>query len=136
MEMRCKTAKMNDINVMLLVVAMLLVSTIDAVRNANHNNDTLVDGDGDRIDDDDGSGSSKSSISHKSGDGLRWQNLGVSLENFPPTTSYMLDKYDSSGNLKSNNNNENRSLDDSLWLLHPCSGFVEDGKLCGIIGPR
>ena len=127
---------MNDINVMLLVVVLLLVSTIDAVRNANNNNNTMDDvDDGDRIDDD-GSGSSKSSISHKSGDGLRWQNLGVSLDNFPLTTSHMLDKYDSSGNLKSNNNNENRSLDDSLWLLHPCSGFVENGKLCGIIGPR
>ncbi len=69
--------------------------------------------------------------------GLRWCNLGVSLISCPLTTAAMLDKY---ANLTSttsadDDGNTNHCLDDSSWLLHPTSGFVPRGKLCGIIGP-
>ena len=47
--------------------------------------------------------------------GLRWNNLGVSLES--------CDGYDGD------------CSDDSMWLLHPSSGFVKNGCLCGILGP-
>eukprot|EP00804_Cyclotella_cryptica_P012409 CCRYP_010839-RA/>CCRYP_010839-RA protein AED:0.06 eAED:0.06 QI:402/0.85/0.75/1/0.85/0.62/8/3778/486 len=49
--------------------------------------------------------------------GLWWSGLGVSFEPCEKHTC-----------------NEGRS-DDSIWLLHPSSGFVEDGSLCGILGP-
>ena len=47
--------------------------------------------------------------------GLRWNNLGVSFE---PCDGY-----------------DGDCSDDSMWLLHPSSGFVKNGWLCGILGP-
>ena len=70
--------------------------------------------------------------SHKSG-GLRWRNLGVSLEPCPLTTALMLDEYNNIS--ESFDGKHQHCLDDSMWLLHPSSGIVENGKLCGIIGP-
>jgi ABC-type multidrug transport system ATPase subunit len=43
---------------------------------------------------------------------LRWNNLGVSFETC-----------------------DGESSDDTSWLLHPSSGYVESGSLCGILGP-
>ena len=75
------------------------------------------------------------------GGGLRWRDLGVSLEGCPSTTTaLLLDGYDDA--VGSNDHGGRRRdhrrncLDHSTWLLHPSSGFVEDGSLCGIIGPR
>ena len=69
--------------------------------------------------------------------GLRWCNLGVSLTPCPLTTASMLDKYTaaSAADDKNNVDNTNHCLEDSTWLLHPSSGFVPKGSLCGIIGP-
>lgn len=53
-------------------------------------------------------------ISHHGG--VRWQNLGVSLESCDSDVDFVCS-------------------DDSLWLLHPSSGFVENGSTCGILGP-
>jgi len=70
------------------------------------------------------------------GGGLRWCNLGVSLTSCPLTTAAMLDKYYSNVTTTSSADDATRyCLDDSAWLLHPTSGFVPRGKLCGIIGP-
>lgn len=49
--------------------------------------------------------------------GLRWSNLGVSFDACDATS----EDVDCS--------------EDSMWLLHPSSGFVENGSLCGILGP-
>lgn len=54
--------------------------------------------------------------SHASRGGLHWSNIGVSFE-----------ECDGSSNIDCS--------DDSIWLLHPSSGFVENGSLCGILGP-
>ena len=75
--------------------------------------------------------------------GLRWRDLGVSFESCSMDTSVMRRKYSNGGIINDEceveGENEHRRdvlcLDDSLWLLHPTSGFVEDGSLCGIIGP-
>lgn len=48
--------------------------------------------------------------------GLRWANLGVSFEACDGSSDF-------------------DCSDDSMWLLHPSSGFVENGSLCGILGP-
>ena len=68
--------------------------------------------------------------------GLRWRDLGVSLEPCPLTTAQMLDKYNNNhaDRYDGSNKNYQHCLDDSEWLLHPSSGFVENGSLCGIIG--
>ena len=49
--------------------------------------------------------------------GIRWSNLGVSFE-----------AYD--GEIL-----EVDCSNDALWLLHPSSGYVENGSLCGVLGP-
>ncbi|KAL7534006.1 hypothetical protein ACHAXR_008946 [Thalassiosira sp. AJA248-18] len=83
--------------------------------------------------------------------GLRWRDLGVSLEPCPLTTVLMLDKFDNNNDISdgysniggsssrryqySSDKNHQHCLDDSEWLLHPSTGFVENGSLCGIIGP-
>ena len=83
------------------------------------------------------------SSSHDRG-GLRWCNLGVSLTSCPTTTAAMLDKYAMSNNDVTTTNstkddgtkkNNDHCLEDSSWLLHPTSGYVPRGSLCGIIGP-
>ena len=73
--------------------------------------------------------------------GLRWRDLGVSLEGCPSTTTALvLDGYDdavgSDDHGGRRRDHRRNCLDHSTWLLHPSSGFVEDGSLCGIIGPR
>ena len=77
--------------------------------------------------------------------GLYWRDLGVSLANCPWTTAQMLDKYDNEseaeapsrdGAASSDTGRDWQCIDDSTWLLHPSSGFVENGSLCGILGPR
>jgi hypothetical protein len=76
---------------------------------------------------------------HREVGGLHWRDLGVSLVNCPWTTAQMLDKYDASSNRTTMDNGRTRQwqcMDDSTWLLHPSSGFVESGSLCGILGPR
>ena len=79
------------------------------------------------------------------GGGLRWRDLGVSLEGCPSTTTaLLLDGYhddavgsdDRRGGRLRRDHRRRSCLDHSTWLLHPSSGFVEDGSLCGIIGPR
>lgn len=72
------------------------------------------------------------------GGGLYWRDLGVSLVNCPWTTAQMLDKYDSdaTSTIDDGRKQQWRCMDDSTWLLHPSSGFVENGSLCGILGPR
>ena len=77
---------------------------------------------------------------HKTDDdykgGLKWCNLGVSLTSCPVTTAAMLDKYSNITTAADNDdNNNNHCLDDSSWLLHPTTGYVPRGSLCGIIGP-
>ncbi|KAL7452187.1 hypothetical protein ACHAWC_003909 [Mediolabrus comicus] len=68
--------------------------------------------------------------------GLRWCNLGVSLTPCPLTTASMLDKYTAASAADDKNvDNTNHCLEDSTWLLHPSSGSVPKGSLCGIIGP-
>jgi hypothetical protein len=49
--------------------------------------------------------------------GLRWSNLGVSFDRCDATSEDV------------------NCSDDSMWLLHPSSGFVENGSLCGVLGP-
>lgn len=120
-------------NVILILFILLCVNTDDArgadceVDASNVNTDKVS------------SKSNNDDSSHPSGGGgLRWQDLGVSLEECPLTTALMLDKYNSNhGNYQNSNTNNNNQhcLDDSVWLLHPSSGFVENGSLCGIIGP-
>ena len=74
--------------------------------------------------------------------GLHWRDLGVSLANCPWTTAQMLDKYnsdpflDSTTSMDDGHKRQWQCMDDSTWLLHPSSGFVENGSLCGILGPR
>jgi hypothetical protein len=51
--------------------------------------------------------------------GLRWSNLGVSFEE----------------PCEHGTSDDDIYVDNSLWLLHPSSGFVEKGTLCGILGP-
>lgn len=72
------------------------------------------------------------------GGGLHWRDLGVSLVNCPWTTAQMLDKYDNdaTSTIYDGRMRQWRCMDDSTWLLHPSSGFVENGSLCGILGPR
>lgn len=77
---------------------------------------------------------------HKTDDdykgGLKWCNLGVSLTSCPVTTAAMLDRYSNITTAADNDdNNNNHCLDDSSWLLHPTTGYVPRGSLCGIIGP-
>mmetsp|Transcript_7863 Transcript_7863/g.12998 ORF Transcript_7863/g.12998 Transcript_7863/m.12998 type:complete len:728 (-) Transcript_7863:8-2191(-) len=73
--------------------------------------------------------------------GLRWCNLGVSLTSCPLTTAAMLDKYSNNDVTTTNSieddsaKNSGHCLEDSSWLLHPTSGYVPRGSLCGIIGP-
>ena len=73
--------------------------------------------------------------------GLRWCNLGVSLTSCPLTTAAMLDKYSNNDVTTTNSieddsaKNNGHCLEDSSWLLHPTSGYVPRGSLCGIIGP-
>lgn len=68
--------------------------------------------------------------------GLRWCNLGVSLTPCPLTTASMLDKYTTASAADDKNvDSTNHCLEDSTWLLHPSSGSVPKGSLCGIIGP-
>ena len=68
--------------------------------------------------------------------GLRWCNLGVSLTSCPLTTASMLDKYTTASAADDRNvDKTNHCLEDSTWLLHPSSGSVPKGSLCGIIGP-
>ncbi len=82
------------------------------------------------------------SSSHERG-GLRWCNLGVSLTPCPLTTATMLDKYANNNDATTTNSiedgttkyNGDHCLEDSSWLLHPTSGYVPRGSLCGIIGP-
>ena len=77
-------------------------------------------------------------------EGLHWRDLGVSLANCPWTTAQMLDKcYDGDADASCDRTtmDEGRTwkmqcIDDSTWLLHPSSGYVESGSLCGILGPR
>ncbi|KAL9187031.1 hypothetical protein ACHAXT_010751 [Thalassiosira profunda] len=76
---------------------------------------------------------------HPSG-GLQWKDLGASLSSCPLTTALMLDRYtNNNGTIDvdnaPNNQHGEHCLDDAEWLLHPSSGFVPDGSLCGIIGP-
>ncbi|KAL7544414.1 hypothetical protein ACHAWF_007800 [Thalassiosira exigua] len=66
------------------------------------------------------------------GGGLRWRDLGVSLEHCPHTTSQALDRYLYKGDAEGVGGG---CLDDSVWILHPCSGHVPHGSLCGILGP-
>lgn len=78
---------------------------------------------------------------HREVGGLYWRDLGVSLVDCPWTTAQMLDKYDSdvSSDCMAMDDGRQRKwhcTDDSTWLLHPSSGFVENGSLCGILGPR
>jgi hypothetical protein len=81
---------------------------------------------------------------HRAEGGLHWRDLGVSLANCPWTTARMLDKYNSDPSLDSTTTTSMddgrkrqwQCMDDSAWLLHPSSGFVENGSLCGILGPR
>ena len=79
---------------------------------------------------------------HRPEGGLHWRDLGVSLANCPWTTAQMLDKYNSDPSLDSTTSMDDgrkrqwQCMDDSAWLLHPSSGFVENGSLCGILGPR
>ena len=138
-----KTLNMTDITSFLILLSLLLFATFDAV-NANSACDVMDDGDNDdcvntkltskttnnNVD-------GKSMQQHKSGDGLRWQNLGVSLEKCGHTTAHMLDKYKSMSMADTDHKSDTPNcLDDSVWLLHPTSGFVENGCVCGIIGPR
>lgn len=67
--------------------------------------------------------------------GLRWCNLGVSLTSCPMTTAAMLDKYAYFNDAATTSSLEDHCLEDSSWLLHPTSGHVPRGSLCGIIGP-
>jgi ABC-type multidrug transport system ATPase subunit len=67
--------------------------------------------------------------------GLRWCNLGVSLNSCPLTTAAMLDKYSNITTTSAAIDNSNHCLEDSSWLLHPTTGNVPRGSLCGIIGP-
>jgi len=72
--------------------------------------------------------------------GLRWCNLGVSVTSCPLTTAAMLDKYSSAATTIDSidddiTKNNDHCLEDSSWLLHPTSGYVPRGSLCGIIGP-
>ena len=71
------------------------------------------------------------STDHDEG-GLLWCNLGVSLTSCTLTATEMLDKY---SNFTNSEDEKNLCLDDSSWLLHPTSGSVPRGSLCGIIGP-
>ena len=77
---------------------------------------------------------------HPTTGGLRWRDLGVSLEPCPLTTAQMLDNKYNNNHVAardddgSNDEHYQHCLDDSEWLLHPSSGFVENGSLCGIIG--
>ncbi len=79
---------------------------------------------------------------HRAVEGLHWRDLGVSLVNCPWTTAQMLDKYcngDASCDRTTMDDVRTRQWqcrDDSTWLLHPSSGFVQSGSLCGILGPR
>ena len=71
----------------------------------------------------------------RSAGGLRWRDLGVSLERCPSTTTALaLDEYDTVSD--DDGRGDRGCLAHSTWLLHPSSGFVEEGSLCGIIGPR
>ncbi|KAK1739468.1 ABC transporter, ABC-G family [Skeletonema marinoi] len=72
--------------------------------------------------------------------GLRWCNLGVSVTSCPLTTAAMLDKYSNAASTIDSiyddiTKNNDHCLEDSSWLLHPTSGYVPRGSLCGIIGP-
>jgi len=124
-----KTTKMNGINAVLLILTNLLCSSVDAVDVAGISGSGGGDDTTDKV-------SSKSknddSLLHQSG-GLRWQDLAVSFEKCPLTTALVLDKY-KYDNYHDDYYNQH-CLDDSVWLLHPSSGFVENGSLCGIIGP-
>jgi hypothetical protein len=77
--------------------------------------------------------------------GLGWQNLGVSLEpncliskDFAYTYSYNTAKNTTTTNSSHEEGKQQISCqyDDLTWLLHPSSGFIPNGSLCGILGPR
>jgi len=76
--------------------------------------------------------------------GLGWQNLGVYLESNYCPLSYDAYSYDYCSSAKntttSNNGREDEQhtacqCEDWTWLLHPSSGCVPNGSLCGILGP-
>jgi hypothetical protein len=61
-----------------------------------------------------------------------WRDLGVSLEGCPSTTTaLLLDGYDDA---VGSDDHDGRRRDHRRNCLD--HGFVEDGSLCGIIGPR
>lgn len=114
------------LTIYLAIILQLIVGVVLAA-DSNDNSD-----DGGGSDDDANAVQNKLSrddpLSNKGG--LKWQDLGVSLESCPLTTALMLDKYNDE-----RNHEHDHCLDDSEWLLHPSSGFIENGSLCGIIGP-
>ena len=80
-----------------------------------------------------------------SGGGLGWQNLGVSLEpncliskDIAYTYSYNTANSTTTTNNSHEEDNQQISCqyEDLTWLLHPSSGFIPNGSLCGILGPR
>jgi hypothetical protein len=76
------------------------------------------------------------------GGGLGWQNLGVSLEPnclISKGTAYIYNTAKNTVTTKSHEEGKQQiscQYEDLTWLLHPSSGFIPNGSLCGILGPR
>ena len=116
---------------LLLTVGGAAAAAAVAVEIENNSDGESHDGDTDTS-----ASTSTEAIIKSGGGGLRWKDLGVSLEPCPLTTALMLDKFTNNNhNHPIDANHHQHCLDDSFWLLHPTSGYIENGSLCGIIGP-
>uniref|UniRef100_A0A7S4RZT5 ABC transporter domain-containing protein n=1 Tax=Ditylum brightwellii TaxID=49249 RepID=A0A7S4RZT5_9STRA len=61
--------------------------------------------------------------------GIRWRNIMVRTE---PARRYNDNKYERRGEGGDANDDY---VDNGSYVLHPSSGFVKNGHICGILGP-